>query len=444
MEEFSQMPLKGELVEALRKMNFIKPTEVQREAIPVVLKGHDVVVRAKTGTGKTGAFMIPIIEMLPQNTRHVNALIITPTRELALQVSEVASKMAEPLGFRTTTVYGGASINVQMDALRRGVNIVVGTPGRLIDLIERGVLKLDSVKFVVLDEADTMLDMGFIEDIEFILGRTPSNKQTMLFSATMPEKIISMSDNYMRDNKKIIKVGKEEEITAQGIDHYYAIANGSSKFGALITYIRKYQPKKAIVFTMTKRSADLLHRVLRGEGFDTVVMHGDLTQAKRERSLDSFKQGAQFMISTNIAARGLDIKDVTDVINFDAPDDPAVYVHRVGRSARMENEGRAFTLFSYEQRYLVNVIKRIDNIDMTPIHISDQDLRCVDIRKYLDSGRSNAYSDRGGQPRHFGGGRGHSDGRRHTHGGSRFHERREGFRSSAGRGGQHTSHRNQA
>jgi len=351
--------------------------------------------------------------------------VITPTRELALQVSDVASKIGTPMGVRTITVYGGASINVQIDALRRGVNVVVGTPGRLLDLIERGVLDLRSIKFVVLDEGDIMMDMGFIDDIEMILKRTPSTKQMMLFSATMPDKIVAIAERYMKPQKARITVGEEEDITATGIKHFFTIANGSTKFGTLIAYINKYNPRKAIVFTMTKRSADLLHRVLKGEGFDAVVMHGALTQAKREHSLSTFKAGARFLISTNIASRGLDIKDVTDVINFDAPDEPEVYVHRVGRSARMGKEGRAFTLFSYEQRYMVNVIKRIANVDMDQLHFSDNEIKAIDIKKYLDSGRGREGGGFRG-PRRFGDRGGSRDRPSHGHGGgSRFHDRNE-------------------
>ncbi len=411
MHEFSQMNLKTELVEALRKMGFVNPTEVQSESIPVVLAGRDVVVRAKTGTGKTGAFAIPIIQMLERSSRQVSALVIVPTRELALQVSGVAAKISSPLGFKTVTVYGGASINVQTDQLRRGANIVVGTPGRLIDLIDRGVLNINAVRFVVLDEADTMLDMGFIEDVEYILSHTPQSKQMMMFSATIPHKISTIADNYMRHDKVKITVGEEEQITALGISHFYAVATGAAKFDVLIAYIKQYGPKKAIVFTTTQRSAELLHRVLKGEGFDAILMHGGLTQSMREQSLGSFKSGTQFMISTNIAARGLDIKDVTDVINFDAPEDPSVYVHRVGRSARMGKEGRAFTMFSEPQKYLVEVIKRTANIEMEQISIDRSKMGRVDLRKYLhnrghhEGGRG---GDRHGRPFRGGHGGGHS------------------------------------
>ncbi len=422
MPEFSQMNLKPELVEALRRIGFISPTEVQAESIPIVLDGKDVVVRAKTGTGKTGAFTIPILQMLEKGHRGISAIVIVPTRELAIQVSGVASRIGSPLGFRTVTVYGGASINVQISEIRRGASLVVGTPGRLIDLIDRGVLDLRGVKFVVLDEADTMLDMGFIEDVEYILSHTPRERQTMMFSATMPHKIATIADNYMDDGKVRITVGAEEEVTALGITHFYAISTGAAKFDTLIGYIRQYDPKKAIIFTTTQRSAELLHRVLKGEGIDAIMMHGGLTQSMRERSLGSFKSGTRFMISTNIAARGLDIKDVTDVINFDAPEDPSVYVHRVGRSARMDKEGRAFTMFSAPQQYLIEVIKRTANIEMQQLQIDRSKMPRVDLRKYLNRDRRHGGfrgREGGGRPFH-GGRRGERDGGNRDGGGRHF------------------------
>lgn len=431
MQEFSHMNLKSELTESLKKMGFINPTEVQAQAIPVVLQGKDVVVRAKTGTGKTGAFTIPIVQMMDPRQRHPTALVIVPTRELAVQVSSVATKISSPLGFRTATVYGGASMNVQIEAIRRGASIVVGTPGRLIDLIDRGALDLRNIRFVVLDEADTMLDMGFIEDVEYIVSHTPQDKQMMMFSATMPHKIALIAEHHMKHDKEKITVGKEEEITALGIKHYYTIANGAAKFDMLIGYIKQYNPKKGIIFTSTQRSAELLHRVLQGEGFDAILMHGGLTQSMRERSLGSFKAGTQFMISTNIAARGLDIKDVTDIINFDAPEDPSVYVHRVGRSARMDKQGKAFTMFSVPQKYLVEVIKRTANIEMEQIQIDHTMIKRIDLKKYLDQRSHGGFHGRDG---------GRDRGRFGGHGGGYRGGRGGGDRGDRGGYGGHGGH----
>ncbi len=364
------MSLKNELIESLKNMGFNSPTDVQKETIPVVLAGKDVAVRARTGTGKTGAFAIPLIQMLLEKHRSMGVLVLVPTRELALQVYDVMRKIGKPLNITSTTVYGGASINMQISALRNLPNIIVGTPGRVIDLIKRGALDLKGIKFLVLDEADTMLDMGFIEDVDYILNKTPQDKQTMLFSATFPKQIMSIVDKHLKADKVVLTIGKEEDITAAGISHFYAIADGVEKFASLIAYINQYQPAKAIIFTMTKMGADRLFSVLSDEGMDVTPLHGGMTQAKREHSLSNFKSGSRFMISTNIAARGLDIRDVTDIINFDAPDDPFVYIHRVGRSARMHKEGRAFTIFSSKQKGLIEDIKRTANIDMQYINLN--------------------------------------------------------------------------
>ena len=429
------MPLKQELIHALIALGWTKPTEVQEQAIPVVLKGKDVVVRARTGSGKTGAFMIPITQMLHGRPNQPTVLVLAPTRELALQITQVAVKICGPLGHRTVTVYGGASINVQVDAIRRGASVIVGTPGRVIDLVQRGALDLSAIKYLVLDEADTMLDMGFFDDVVYILDQTPQERQTMLFSATMPHKIVSIGNNYMKPDRQEIVVGDEEKITATGITHYFTIANGGQKFAALMAYIKQYKPKKAIIFAMTQRGAETIHRVLCGEGLDAIMLHGGMTQAMRERSLRSFHGGAQYMISTNVAARGLDIKDISDIINFDAPDDPFVYVHRVGRTARMDKEGRAFTLFSSNERRLVDLITADANITMEEIKLDTSSVN-TDFRKYFQ-GRESRGPPRGGGGggRPYGGGGGR--GRPHFGGGGRDHgPRRDDGQHHGGGGGE--------
>ncbi len=368
MSEFESMKLKPELILALKKVNFSEPTDVQREAIPVVLSGKDVVVRAKTGTGKTGAFLIPITQMVQRNENNA-ALIITPTRELALQVASVAEDIAGQVGLAIATVYGGASMNVQIRSLRSGVNIIVGTPGRLIDLMKQGELKTDKIRILVLDEADTMFDMGFIDDIKYIISKLPKNKQMMLFSATMPKPIVHIAQGYMKE-PVYLSIGKEEEITVSTIKHYYVIEGGRRKFSTLLAYINEYKPTKAIIFTETQRAADALYELLKQNNFDATLMHGGLSQARREYSLSDFRKGTQFLIATNVAARGLDITDVSDIINFDTSEDPAVYVHRVGRSARMGAEGRAFSIFSPRDRYMVSEIENSANVKMNKLELN--------------------------------------------------------------------------
>ncbi|MCL5016614.1 MAG: DEAD/DEAH box helicase [Candidatus Parvarchaeota archaeon] len=408
MEEFSAMPLKKELVDSLKNIGFLSPTDVQTEAIPVILSGKDAAVRAKTGTGKTGAFAIPIIQKLLENPKPMSTIVLVPTRELAQQVSDVFKSIGRPLKISTVTVYGGAGINPQIDAIRRMPDIVVGTPGRVIDLIKRGILDLSKIRFFVLDEADMMFDMGFIEDIEYILNKTPASKQMMLFSATLPKPIMSIAQRFMKPDKQLITVGKEEEITASGITHLYTVVSSHEKIPTLLAYINQYKPTKCIIFTMTKFGAEDLYNSLKGEGLNVIHMHGGMTQSRRESSLEKFKGNAQFMISTNVAARGLDISDVSDIINFDAPDDPHIYVHRVGRSARMHKEGRAFTIFSTSQRRLIGEIEDTANIRMQEIKL---DISGIDQSKF------NTYTQSVfRQPRSYG-----FNPRRNAHGNNRFH-----------------------
>ncbi len=397
MRQFSEMNLKPELVEALKRINFITATDVQEQVIPVAIKGHDVIVRAKTGTGKTCAFLIPIIQNAAKHTTLPEVIVIAPTRELALQISEVATKLAPRGRDDVAIVYGGASINVQVQHLRRNPRIVIGTPGRIIDLIERKALRLEQIRFLVLDEADTMLDMGFLEDIEYIMAKTPSDKQTMLFSATMPDRIISVAKSHMHD-EKYLSIGAEEELIVTKIKHYYAMAESRLKFATLMAFIKKENPKKAIIFVQTQHAANAIQKALRDQRIDTVLMHGGLTQSRREDSLRTFKKGAQFLIATNIAARGIDIQGVSDVINFDIPDDPHVYVHRVGRSARMETHGKAFSIVSPSQRNIIRDIEYVGNIRMERITLDPApyaNIRLFDSRERF-GGRGGHRSGGGG------------------------------------------------
>ncbi len=386
MKEFREMQLKPELTESLKRMGFVTATEVQERAIPVILTGKDVIVRAKTGTGKTAAFLVPILQTI-QRGGNTGALIIAPTRELALQVSSVAEKLCAPMGLRVATVYGGASMNVQIGMLKRGANIVVGTPGRLIDLMDRGMLRIDKISYLVLDEGDTMLDMGFIEDIEYIMSKTPTEKQTMLFSATMPKAIIDIARRHMNDYETLT-VGKEEDLTVNTITHLYFFAKGKMKYAAMLAYIKQYSPKKAIIFSRTKHEANVIHMVLVKQGHDAILLHGGLTQARREKSLNHFRTGSTFLIATNVAARGLDIDNVTDVINFDAPDSPTDYVHRVGRSARMGKEGRAFTLVGFEEKGLIRAIQYEANVQMQEIKLELGPYLNLEVLNHLREGES--------------------------------------------------------
>lgn len=398
MTKFGELNLKQELVDALNYTGFQDMTEVQKAAIPTMLLHRDVIVRSKTGSGKTVAFLVPIMQMCDR-TRGPEALIVVPTRELAIQVHSVAEKLSRKLGLHTVIVYGGASINVQMDQLSRGANIVIGTPGRILDLVDRNSLRLGKVKVLVLDEADMMLDMGFIEDVSTIMSMTPKDRQTMLLSATMPREIVDIARKHMKPDTLKIIVGSEEEVTVTTITHNYFIANGRYKFHALLAYIDKFQPKKGIIFTSTQREVDFVHRFLMENGIDAIAMHGGLTQAKREHSLREFRTRARFLISTNLASRGLDIPDISDIINYDAPDDPKIYVHRVGRSARMGKDGRAFTIYGFEQRELLSATNRAANIKMNHLELDTKKFENVKIpERHSSRSFGGGGFGRGGRP----------------------------------------------
>lgn len=375
MTDFEIFGLRSDILKSLEEMKFTTPTEVQAKAIPLALEGKDVIARSKTGTGKTGAFLIPILEKTEPKDR-MTSLIILPTRELAIQVYNVSTKLTANSKVESVVVYGGAGIEPQIRKLRNNPSIVIGTPGRIIDLMKRGELDLSDLKFLVLDEADVMLDLGFIEDIEFIISKCPKQKQSMLFSATIPNEILKLTKRFMK-NPEFLKVGEQEQMTVNTISHLFAISNSSRKVPALLAYINEYNPKKSIIFAETKRGADRLFRVLDSEGYNVTVIHGDLTQAQREKSLTEFRNGNRFLIATNVAARGLDITDVSDVINYDLPNEPFVYVHRVGRSARMGNSGTAFTIVEEGELGEIDRIERSVKIHMMRIELNQEPYRDV-------------------------------------------------------------------
>lgn len=417
------MSLRPELLEALGRIGFVKATDVQEQVIPIAMQNKDVIVRAKTGTGKTGAFIIPIIQRISRG-RAPEAIIMAPTRELAIQIADFTRKLTRRRE-DVAIVYGGASINVQIDSLKGNPSIVIGTPGRIIDLMERGALELSQIRFLVLDEADTMLDMGFIDDIEFIMSKTPRGKQTLLFSATMPDRVMSVAKRHMHDFS-FLSIGSEESLIVSGIKHYYAVSEGRYKFATLLAYIKQYTPKKAIIFVQTKYAASAICDALKANGIGAMLMHGGLTQAKREHSLKMFRNEARFLIATGVAARGIDVRSITDIINFDIPDDPYVYVHKVGRAARMESSGRSFTIVSQDQLNLVKDIEITANINMERLNL--------DIREFM---HTRAFSKRReGHDRQFGRDREHGRfgrERETSNRGYRGRSQRRGFRYSDNR-----------
>ncbi len=341
--EFTQFNLRPELEQAVVDLGYVTPTPIQSAMIPVMVTGIDVIGQAQTGTGKTAAFALPILNNLQSNSGDVQALVLVPTRELAIQVAGAFSDYSKHLGTRVLAVYGGQSYGLQISKLRRGIDIVVGTPGRLIDLMQKGVLDISAVRTVVLDEADEMLSMGFIEDMETILAETPAERQTALFSATMPPEIRNLADRYMNSPKTIAV--QREQVTVDTITQRYYLVNREDKTAALTRLFEVEEITSALIFARTRMGTDELAAELASRGFPAEALNGDLSQDARERTMSRFRQGQlTVLVATDIAARGLDIDGISHVFNYDLPDDPEVYVHRIGRTGRAGKSGIAISL----------------------------------------------------------------------------------------------------
>jgi ATP-dependent RNA helicase DeaD len=348
---FASFELDPSIIKSIEQMGFVEPTPVQLQTIPLLLEGRDVMAQAQTGTGKTAAFGIPILQRITRG-RKPYTLIMVPTRELAVQVSEEIKKLSNFMDdVRILAVYGGRSIDEQFKHLKRGVDIVVGTPGRIIDHLNRKTLDLSEVEFLVLDEADRMLDMGFIEDIDFIL-----------FSATIPEGVRKIAASHMKDPVRIIV--SEQELVLPTTKQIYFNIERKNKIWALCRVLDKYQPK-AIVFAQTKVMVDLISKRLQSYGYPAAEIHGDMTQSKREKVLKDFRASKiMILVATDVAARGLDIEGVTHVINYDIPEDPEIYVHRIGRTGRAGKEGIAITFITGTEMYLLKKIKQFGVVDV--------------------------------------------------------------------------------
>jgi ATP-dependent RNA helicase DeaD len=340
---FAEFGLSDEVNRAIRDMGFTRPTEIQARVIPLLLESGDVIGQAQTGTGKTAAFGIPLIEGIDESLQHTQALVLAPTRELAIQIGEELRKLAKYLpGITVATIYGGASYGRQFDDLKSGGQVVVGTPGRVLDHIGRGTLKLDSVDYLILDEADRMLDMGFLPDVERILRRIPRERQTALFSATVPTVIRILSRRYMHDPVTVHV--QPLQITVEEVDQVYYEVADRDKVDGLISLIEQDTPERAMIFRQTKIGVDRLVATLRRRGLPAEAIHGDMSQKAREHVLREFREGKlTYLVATDVAARGLDIPEVSHVFNFDIPEDPDAYVHRIGRTARAGRSGSAVT-----------------------------------------------------------------------------------------------------
>jgi ATP-dependent RNA helicase DeaD len=355
--KFSELSITAPIMKAVEKMGFEEATPIQAETIPLALAGHDVIGQAQTGTGKTAAFGIPMIERIDAKERKIQGLVVAPTRELAIQVAEEINRIAKFVGMRALAIYGGQHMDRQIRALKDGPQIVVATPGRLLDHMRRKTIRTNHVKVAVLDEADEMLNMGFIDDIRDILKQIPTERQTLLFSATMPKEIRDIASTLMKDPKEV-KV-KAKEMTVENIDQYFIEIPEKFKFDTLNNHVDIYSPDLAIVFARTKRRVDEITEGLQTRGYRAEGIHGDLTQGKRMSVLNKFKHGRiDVLVATDVAARGLDISGVTHVYNFDIPQDPESYVHRIGRTGRAGKTGEAISFVTPREMAHLNLIER--------------------------------------------------------------------------------------
>ncbi|MDF1499554.1 MAG: DEAD/DEAH box helicase [Anaerolineales bacterium] len=371
--QFQDFDLSEPLLRAVREKGFQKPTQVQEQTIPAAMEGRDVLGTAQTGTGKTVAFLLPSLKHMlkgkaPKNPRMV---VLAPTRELAVQIAEEAEELSKHTHLRVLAVYGGTSIRTQSNDLRRGVDLIVATPGRLLDQMRRGNVSFKDLEIFVLDEADRMLDMGFIPDIDEIVQRMPEKRQTMLFSATMPQPIVSLTYKYL---KNPLRVEIDTAVPPSAINQQIFPVPKHLKEELLIELLKRENVESALVFTRTKAEADVVTRKLREESMSVAVIHGDFHQKKRMSSLERFRKGnARILVATNVAARGLDISDITHVVNYDVPDEAENYVHRIGRTARLDKDGVAWTFVTPEDEPLISGIEYLLGREIERVTLPDFD-----------------------------------------------------------------------
>lgn len=399
--KFSELDISEDIKKATARMGFTEMTPIQEQAIPLAKTGIDLIGQAQTGTGKTTAFGIPLIEASDPTDDSIQGVVITPTRELALQNAHELNAIGFYKKVHTLAIYGGQDIQRQIRDLKRHPNIISATPGRLLDHIKRRTIRLDQIKIIVLDEADEMLNMGFIDDIHEILEQTPKKKQTLLFSATMPRPIQLLAEKFM-DHPEIVRI-KAKTLTVSLIDQNYVKVRESEKFDALTRFLDIQMPERAIVFGRTKRRVDELMRALQKRGYDAEGIHGDLTQSKRDLVLRRFKHDeVKLLVATDVAARGLDISNVTHVYNFDLPQDPESYVHRIGRTGRAGKTGYALTFITPGEIPHLKAIERLTKQPMKPVRapsyqealVGQQKVAVKTLQQTLESENYQAYVDR--------------------------------------------------
>jgi ATP-dependent RNA helicase DeaD len=376
---FSDLGLSPEMLEALRRIRYVTPSPIQAAVIPEALDGNDIIGQAKTGTGKTAAFGIPLIEMLEQRGKGPQALILAPTRELAQQIVAEMDNLAANRDVAICAVYGGQPIEKQLRALQRGVDIVVGTPGRIIDHIRRGSLYLGDVVHVVLDEADRMLDIGFRPDIEKILRRVPDPHQTLLLSATIEPEIRRLADKYMFEPVELLL--SKDEPSAETVNQFYVTVDQDKKTELLVHLLQREQPEQCLVFTRTKRGADKLADRIRRIVKGVAVIHGDLPQTSRDKVMKAFRTGEiPVLVATDVVGRGIDVSGISHVVNYDIPEDPENYVHRIGRTGRMGRNGVAYLFVTPDQGEPLTNIEMLMNRTIPPLDMGDYEAHNASAR----------------------------------------------------------------
>lgn len=383
--KFEELQLDDRIIRAITEMGFEEASPIQAQAIPVVLEGRDMIGQAQTGTGKTAAFGLPLLQNVDPKVKKLQAVVLLPTRELAIQVAEELRRFAKFMhGIKVLPVYGGQDIVRQIRALKDGTQIVVGTPGRVMDHMRRKTVKMDHVHTVVLDEADEMLNMGFLEDMETILSQLPEERQTLMFSATMPQAIADIAKKFQKDPVTVRVIKKE--LTVPKVTQYYYEVKPKNKVEVMCRLLDMYSPKLSIVFCNTKRQVDELVQALQGRGYFAEGLHGDLKQVQRDRVMESFRNGrTDILIATDVAARGIDVGNVEAVFNYDIPQDDEYYVHRIGRTGRAGREGKAFSLVVGKEVYKLRDIQRYCKTKIIPQAIpSLNDITEIKADKILD------------------------------------------------------------
>jgi len=435
MTKFQDLGLKDDILKGIKEQGFEEAFAIQEAVIPVLLSGRDVVGQAHTGSGKTAAFALSMLQQI-QPKQGIQGLVMAPTRELAMQITDEIKKFGKYTGIRVATIYGGQGMGIQLDALHRGVEIVVATPGRLIDHLKRGSIELRDVSHIVLDEADTMLDMGFIDDIQFILDLSPEDRVMSLFSATMPTEILRLSEDYLKNPKQFLL--DADDLSGEGIDQSFLVIKDRDKFKYLLDFIKPTKGQ-CIVFCSTKYRTRDVAKFLHQEKYDAVAIEGDMSQHRREQSMAKFRNGkADILVATDIASRGIDVPRVELVVNYDVPNQEMAYFHRIGRTARAGAKGKAVTFVSYSSVGDWNLIKRQIKVPLRDLNqemgiqisIPDPLKRQTPSRRYGGQSRSN-YS-RGGRSGGYGGRSSRGDARDDRGGRKRYSDDKDSGRNSYG------------